>query len=291
MAWGASLPWLSVLAVSALAPLSRSDLSIRVRPGSAASSSTTSNAENVIDNSAVNNEMNDRMSVYSQSIAGNSSTETVQIDYVAADGATVTSLTDFRMQSQVVRVIVPGEEELGQPRFQAFCFVSSFSGDLIAPEAVMKLRQKNPLTVRIADEDRGEVVQDSNLLLSPSPIRLASVSSHLASFCRESRDKIFSSEHELYNILDSTDGPDVSSISHTAVTDYDKLPRCFAADDRRQPCICSLQVCIDWYPCALKYCRNREGEGEHRCGIRTCRKCTTYRFPTKFKNLCLWDEV
>ena len=67
---------------------------------------------------------------------------------------------------------------------QAFCFVSSFSGDLIAPEAVMKLRQKNPLTVRIADEDRGEVVQDSNLLLSPSPIRLASVSSHLASFCK-----------------------------------------------------------------------------------------------------------
>ena len=67
---------------------------------------------------------------------------------------------------------------------QAFCFVSSFSGDLIPPEAVMKLRQKNPLTVRIADEDRGEVVQDSNLLLSPSPIRLASVSSHLASFCR-----------------------------------------------------------------------------------------------------------
>ena len=48
----------------------------------------------------------------------------------------------------------------------------------------MKLRQKNPRTVRIADEDRGEVVQDSNLLLSPSPIRLASVSSHLASFCR-----------------------------------------------------------------------------------------------------------
>ena len=119
MAWGTSLPWLSILAVSTLAPLSRSDLSIRVRPGSAASSSTTSNAENVVvDNSAVNNEMNDRMSVYSQSIAGNSSTETVQIDYVAADGATVTSLTDFRMQSQVVRVIVPGEEELGQPRFQ-----------------------------------------------------------------------------------------------------------------------------------------------------------------------------
>ena len=55
---------------------------------------------------------------------------------------------------------------------------------------------------------------------------------------------------------------------------------------------CSSHAAIFFrYPCALKYCRNREGEGEHRCGIRTCRKCTTYRFPTKFKNLCLWDEV
>ena len=76
------------------------------------------------------------------------------------------------------------------------------------------------------------------------PINKLKLSSHHS---RESRDKIFSSEHELYNILDSTDGPDVSSISHTAVTDYDKLPRCFATDDRRQPCICSLQICIDWW--------------------------------------------
>ena len=119
MAWRASIPWLGILAISTLVPMSRSDLSIRVRPGIAASSSTPSTAENVIvDNGGVNSDINDVMSVYSQSIAGNSSTETVHIDYVAADGATVTSLTDFRMQSQVVRVIVPGEEELGQPRFQ-----------------------------------------------------------------------------------------------------------------------------------------------------------------------------
>jgi hypothetical protein len=48
----------------------------------------------------------------------------------------------------------------------------------------MKLRQKNPLTIRVADEDKGEVIQDSNLLLNPSPIRLAAVSSHLSSFCK-----------------------------------------------------------------------------------------------------------
>ena len=118
------MSWLGILAVSTLVPMSRSNLSIRVRPGSAASSSTPGNAENVIgdggdgDRGGVDSDFSNVMSVYSQSIAGNSSTETVQIDYVAADGATVTSLTDFRMQSQVVRVIVPGEEELGQPRFQ-----------------------------------------------------------------------------------------------------------------------------------------------------------------------------
>ena len=67
--------------------------------------------------------------------------------------------------------------------------------------------------------------------------------------------------------------------------------RCFSVEDRRHPCVCSLRVCLDWFPCALKYCKNREGEGEHRCGIRTCRKCLTFRYPIKAKNLCMWDEV
>ena len=240
----------------------------------------------------------------------------------------------------------------------------------------MKLRQKNPLTVRIADEDRGEVVQDSNLLLSPSPIRLASVSSHLASFCRcvvscyfrltiyfQARfSYIFPENHATRSSHQST--------SFTTSSTQRTAPMCRPSVTQRSPittnCRAALQQmtggnpasvlyrsaltgklgwvmlvvcqrCVSWflqfvafthrilegfehaveiylrqlylassitayscssyvaiffrYPCALKYCRNREGEGEHRCGIRTCRKCTTYRFPTKFKNLCLWDEV
>ena len=67
---------------------------------------------------------------------------------------------------------------------QAFCFVSSYSGDLIPPEAVMKLRQKNPTTVRVADEDRGEVVQDSPLKIVNDRGGMAVISSHLAHFCR-----------------------------------------------------------------------------------------------------------
>ncbi len=60
--------------------------------------------------------------------------------------------------------------------------MSSFVGDLIPPEAVAKLRQKNPSTVRVADEDRGEVVQDSKLRIVHS--KMHTLSSHLPSFCK-----------------------------------------------------------------------------------------------------------
>ena len=56
------------------------------------------------------------------------------------------------------------------------------------------------------------------------------------------------------------------------------------------PCICSRQVWINWYPCSLKYCRNHEGDGEHRCGIKTCQKCLTFRYRAKSKLHCSWDE-
>ena len=72
--------WFFLISLSWLAPVTRSDLSIRVRPGSPAAASsppsTSSNAESADDDI---NELNDVMSVYSQSIAGNSSTETVQV--------------------------------------------------------------------------------------------------------------------------------------------------------------------------------------------------------------------
>ena len=57
-----------------------------------------------------------------------------------ADGTLLTILTDFRTNAQILRLIIPGEEELNEPRAQSICFISSFNNDLISPEAVMKLR-------------------------------------------------------------------------------------------------------------------------------------------------------
>ena len=60
-----------------------------------------------------------RVAIFKQTVSGNSSTDTVTIDYVEPDGTRVTQLTDFRMHTQVTRVILLGEEELYEPAFQA----------------------------------------------------------------------------------------------------------------------------------------------------------------------------
>ena len=126
-------------------------------------------------------------SIYRQVITGNSSTDTVAIEFTEIDGTLVTQLTDFRMQSQIMRVIILGEEELSQPMFQVLCFVSYFKGDLIPPEAVMKLRQKHPGALRTAEDDMGDIVQDLPLRITPSVSKLTAISSHLPSLCKDAR--------------------------------------------------------------------------------------------------------
>ncbi len=224
-----------------------------------------------------------------QIISGNASTELVTIEFQEVDGTLVTILTDFRTSAQVTRLIIPGEEELNEPRAQTLCFVSAFSNDLISPEAVMKLRQKHPGAIRVADEDMGEVVQDSPIRLHAKLHMPGLVSSHLSKMCRES----LSSEHELFNILNNAKLAKMAPALAKAKDDnYENLQRCYNQDysDLAQPCLCSRQVWMVWYPCALKYCRNQQGEGEHRCGIKTCQKCLTFRFKAKSKLHCTWDE-
>merc|ERR1712228_829273 len=69
---------------------------------------------------------------------------------------------------------------------------------------------------------------------------------------------------------------------------YSGLSRCAQLSyEDTEACLCVLESCIHWYPCSLKYCRNSGGEGgEHRCGIRTCSKCTEMRFTAKSKVYC-----
>lgn len=252
--------------------------------------------------------------IYRQVISGNSSTDTVVIEFTEPDGTLITQLTDFRKQSQIMRVIISGEEELGQPLFQVLCFVSYFKEDLISPEAVMKLRQKHPGALRTAEEDQGDLEQDSPLSIKLNLPKLTSISSHLSQLCKDAKTTSYTSQEDLQNILNKASNqgndrlgaivkPSIGSLT-TSIEGYEELPSCSNLssnintedgnnniDDEQdediefikdRQCKCKRKVWLNWYPCDLKYCQNKDGV-EKRCGIKTCKKSITYQWPTAFR--------
>ena len=136
----------------------------------------------------------------------------------------------------------------------------------------------------------------------------------------------YTSTQDLQNILSAGNNqvdrlgnnikpPSIGSLTKN-VQGYDSLPSCFnlspfnkgndenryniddEQDEDIEPnkdvqCQCSRKVFLNWYPCALKYCQNKDGDGEHRCGIRTCRKTITYQWPStlRFCTTIEADEV
>ena len=220
---------------------------------------------------------------YRQALSGNITAETVTIDFVLPSGTGVTHLTDFHTGVTITVVTQPGEEDLGQarfdslsvnmahsyPRYQVLCFVSPSPDDLIPPEAVTKLRQKHPGTVRVAEEWRGSSVADHPVNIVPT--RAGHLSRHLPSLCKEARDSTFASRTLLDSYRQGNLGRGVEQRDEAAWVreeggDLESHSRCGEADMGGK-CVCSVETCLQWFPCSLKYCRNTSGEGEHRCKL------------------------
>jgi len=230
---------------------------------------------------------------YRQSLSGNTTAETVTIEFVTPAGTGVTHLTDFHTGVTVIVVTEPGEEDLGQARYQVLCFVSPSPADLIPPEAVTKLRQKHPGTVRVAEEWRGSLVADHPIRIVPA--RASHLSRHLPALCKEARDTSFASTalleaHRQGNLKRGVEQRDEKTwLRGGEEVNFEGKPKCSEVEEG-VGCVCSVESCLQWFPCSLKYCRNTSGEGEHRCGIRTCAKCTTLRYLATEKQLCTWDQ-
>ncbi|KAK7868974.1 hypothetical protein R5R35_013902 [Gryllus longicercus] len=134
--------------------------------------------------------------VLQETIAANVSEDAVTLEFQRSDGTLVTQLVDFRNDVQILKALVLGEEERGQSQYQVMCFVCHFrKGDFISSDAMSKLRQKNPGTVRTAEEDRGRDNFTMELLLDVG--RSALVSRHVAPLCAEAADATYTREADL----------------------------------------------------------------------------------------------
>lgn len=110
----------------------------------------------------------------------------------------------------------------------------------------------------------------------------------------------FTTWFAFYFSLDA--GSSISSLEAATEKFPDTLStRCNEVSSLWAPCLCTLETCIGWYPCGLKYCKGRGSQGgadssgaqqqtNYRCGIKTCRKCTQFTYYVRQKQQCLWDE-
>lgn len=95
------------------------------------------------------------------------------------------------------------------------------------------------------------------------------------------------------SILESS----VTQFPHVQHQQTTTVSRCNEVSGIWAPCICSLELCVGWYPCGLKYCKGKNdinlinnNQVNYRCGIKTCRKCSNFSYYVRQKQQCLWDE-
>lgn len=235
--------------------------------------------------------------VMQENITANVSEDTITLEFMRLDGVFISQLVDFSNEVEAMKVIIPGEEELGQTGHQTLCFLShAAQADFIAPDAMAKLRQKNPGTIRMAEEDKGWR-QTTTTAWAGHAINL--LSPPAARHCISAREKVFLRSADLSRWVPR---PGVEQSSYnSAITPFpahalsadttDGKPAvgpCIAENDVSKECICDLEVCVNWYPCGLKYCKGKpQGGMSYRCGIKTCHRCYRYHFYVRRRDTCL----
>lgn len=111
------------------------------------------------------------------------------------------------------------------------------------------------------------------------------------------------SSSRLWRVIINSDGVcgDLSPPAGVEGSMFEPLPQaadtpglqsCSLTQDMWQPCSCSYGLRLEWYPCLLKYCRNRDTTGRgnpYKCGIKSCSKGYHFTYYVPHKQLCLWD--
>ncbi|KAH8412682.1 hypothetical protein KR009_004496 [Drosophila setifemur] len=241
--------------------------------------------------------------VIQESITPNIGEDLITLEFQKTDGTLITQVIDFRNEVQILKALVLGEEERGQSQYQVMCFATKFNkGDFISSAAMAKLRQKNPHTIRTPEEDKGRETFTMSSWVQLN--RSLPITRHLQGLCAEATDATYVRGVDL-KAWAALPGSSISSLEAATEKFPDTLStRCNEVSSLWAPCLCTLETCIGWYPCGLKYCKGKGTQGadssgaqqqqqqqtNYRCGIKTCRKCTQFTYYVRQKQQCLWDE-
>ncbi|KAH0539356.1 out at first protein [Cotesia glomerata] len=276
--------------------------------------------------------------VFPETIVSNVTEDTITLEFQRSDGTLVTQLIDFRNEVQIIRAVILGEVERGQNQLQVLCFVNHFyKTDFISSDAMSKLRQKNPGTVRVAEEDRGYTNYTMDLFIDISKSLV--ISKHISTFCSEAAESTFTRNEDLKlwtqrpgtaeslitsavrnftspmiqnlninnsssssnNIINnnnisssSSNNNNIKNNSVISTSRSNAMSKCADTSTWSVPCSCSLELCIGWYPCGLKFCKSKnDGKkvvSPYRCGIKTCKRYYIFTYQAKQKQNCLWDD-
>lgn len=236
--------------------------------------------------------------VVQETITSNVSDDLIILEFQRTDGTLITQLIDFRNEVKILKALVLGEEERGQSQYQVMCFVTKFiKGDFISADAMAKLRQKNPSTIRTPEEDKGK--ESFTMTAWVNLNKSMPITRHLAGLCSEAADSTYVRDIDL-KAWAELPGSSISSLE-AATNPFPTISssHCSEVSSMWASCICTLEMCIGWYPCGLKYCKGKpdqsgaigaQNQANYRCGIKTCRKCSQFIYYVRQKQQCLWDE-
>ncbi|XP_054760052.2 out at first protein-like isoform X1 [Lytechinus pictus] len=256
------------------------------------------------------NVKNDGGDLVQESINADVKRDVIYLQFQKLDGTLVKMVIDFKSEVRIFKTIVLGEEERLESQYHIMCFVTKFSkSEFISSDAMSKLRQKNPGTIRNPEEDKGK--ESLTFDMSVSLERSARISPHIYNTCMEAKERVYTrtadikgwSKGNRASLLFPKWAHTVkgSNLTYTALMNaVQPLPissnekQCSGVPEVQLPCACQLEVCIGWYPCGLKYCRGRDSAGNvvsYRCGIKTCKRCHAFNYHVDQKQHCLWDDA
>ncbi|KAH0814313.1 hypothetical protein GEV33_008476 [Tenebrio molitor] len=97
---------------------------------------------------------------------------------------------------QILKALILGEEERGQSQYQVVCMIFHFDkNSFISSDAMSKLRQKNPSTIRTPEEDLGRTnyTMDYSVVLPHSGL----ISPHISELCAEAGEATYTRHADL----------------------------------------------------------------------------------------------